>query len=83
MNLTVLSRPCVTLLLVARGRLPPFAGRGPPGFRRLCGHWLSLTTRLDNALLRDGNQERLLRDDFAGFVALPASGRASLKKDRS
>jgi len=74
-NLTVLSRPCVALRLVARGRLPPFAGRGPPGFRRLCGHRLSLTSRLGNALLSDGNQERLLRDDFAGFEALPASGR--------
>ena len=80
-NFAVLSRPCVALRLVARGRLPPFSRRGAPGLGRLCRHWLSLTTRLDNELLRDRNQERLLRDDFAGFEALPASGRASLKKD--
>src|SRR5271165_5827226 len=33
-NLAVLSRPCVALRLVARGRLPPFPGRGAPGLRR-------------------------------------------------
>src|SRR5208283_1885421 len=81
-NLAVLSRPWVALRLAARGRLPPLAGRRPPGQGRLCRHWLSLTTRLDSELLRDGNQERLLRNDFGGFEALPASGRSSLKKDR-
>src|SRR5208283_1776662 len=81
-NLAVLSRPGVALRLAARGRLPPFSRRGAPSFARLCRHWLSLTTRLDNELLRDRNQERLLRDDFAGFKMLPASGRSSLKKDR-
>ena len=42
---------------------------------------ISLTTRLDNELLRDRNQETLLRDVFAGFGALPTAGRSSLKKD--
>jgi len=48
---------------------------------RLCRHSLSLTTRLGDELLRDRNQERLLRDDFANFEALSASGHAALKKD--
>ena len=46
---------------------PAFSRRGALGFGRLCRHPLSLTTRLDNEVLRDRNQERLLRDDFAGF----------------
>ena len=56
--------------------------RGAPSLSPLCRHWLSLATRLDNELLRDSNHERVLRDDFAGFEALPPSGRVSLKKDR-
>src|SRR5271157_367840 len=82
-NLAVLSRPCVALRLTARSRLPPLAGRRPPGLGRLCRHWLSLATRSGIELLRDGNQERLLRDNFGGFEALPASGCSSLKKDRN